>query len=192
MAGPGNTIPKPAGQRRRRNAPLANTLKLPARGRQGRAPRWPLPPEVARPARLAYLRDQEVALRAEIEIAWADGDAKKARSLDDKASRLKERAIALEAEIEATREAQVALWRALWRTPQAVAWERLGWTREVAQYALWKVQAEQGNLEAAKEARQHADRLGLSPMAMLRLRWEVVADEVAERRDDQAATVSEE
>jgi hypothetical protein len=187
---PGPT-PKPAGQRRRRNAPLANTLKLPAKGRQGRPPRWPLPPEVARQATLAHLRDQEVTVRAELEVTRADGDQEKAQALDDKASRLRERAVALEAEIKATREAQALLWRELWHTPQAVAWERLGWTREAAQYVLWKVRAEQGSLEAAKEARQQADRLGLSPLAMLRLRWEVDADEVAEQRDQRQADAQE-
>jgi hypothetical protein len=32
------------------------------------------------------------------------------------------------------------------------------------------------------EARQMEDRLGLSPMAMLRLRWEIQEDQVAEKR----------
>jgi hypothetical protein len=32
------------------------------------------------------------------------------------------------------------------------------------------------------EVRQLEDRLGLTPMAMLRLRWEVVRDELAEAR----------
>jgi hypothetical protein len=183
--------PKPAHQRRRRNAPLANTLKLPAEGRKGRPPRWPLPPEVARQALLAHLRDQQVTLQAELEVIRATGDDAKAQTLDDKASRLRERAVALEANIAATRQAQTLLWRELWHLPQAVAWERLGWTREVAQYVLWKVQAEQGDLDAAKEARQQADRLGLTPLAMLRLRWEVEADEVTAQRDERQASVRE-
>lgn len=37
------------------------------------------------------------------------------------------------------------------------------------------------------EVRQLEDRLGLSPMAMLRLRWEVVADELGEARTDAPA-----
>ncbi|PBO23035.1 hypothetical protein CLM85_18600, partial [Streptomyces albidoflavus] len=55
--------------------------------------------------------------------------------------------------------------------------------REVAQYVRWKVRAELGDLDASKEARQLADRLGLSPLAMLRLRWEIAADEVSEQRE---------
>jgi hypothetical protein len=32
------------------------------------------------------------------------------------------------------------------------------------------------------EVRQLEDRLGLTPMAMLRMRWEIAPDEVAEKR----------
>jgi hypothetical protein len=28
------------------------------------------------------------------------------------------------------------LWRQVWATPQALAWEQLGWTRTVARYRL--------------------------------------------------------
>lgn len=40
MPGP---APKPNAERRRRNAPKANTVKLPAEGRTDQAPQWPLP-----------------------------------------------------------------------------------------------------------------------------------------------------
>jgi hypothetical protein len=79
------------------------------------------------------------------------------------------------------------VWADLWRTPQAVAWERLGWTRTVARYAFVLGLCENPDtLSAAllSEARQMEDRLGLSPMSMLRLRWEIVADEVGEVRED--------
>ena len=67
------------------------------------------------------------------------------------------------------------LWRALWATPQAVAWESMGWTRVVARYALLVLEAERPDAEPARltEARQLEDRLGLTPMAMLRLRWQI-------------------
>lgn len=35
--------PKPNAERRRRNTPRANTVKLPAEGRVGPTPRWPMP-----------------------------------------------------------------------------------------------------------------------------------------------------
>lgn len=133
MAGMGPP-PKPADQRRRRNA-TPNTTKLPAEGREGDAPEWPLP---------------------------------------------------------AHSEAEAVVWAEVWTTPQAVAWEQLGWTRTVARYVRVLVEAELPDAAAAKlgEVRQLEDRLGLSPMAMLRLRWEIVADEVAERRAEVAPTSS--
>ncbi len=68
------------------------------------------------------------------------------------------------------------LWADLWKTPQATQWAKLGWTREVAQYVRHKVKGEGGSLDDAKEARQLSDRLGLSPLALLRLRWEIIDD----------------
>ena len=67
------------------------------------------------------------------------------------------------------------LWVSLWRTPQAVAWHDLGWTRVVARYAVLVLTSERGEANAAllAEIRQLEDRLGLSPMAMKRLQWEV-------------------
>lgn len=111
---------------------MANTVKLPAGGRGGAAPRWP------GPGRL------------------------------DAAGR--------------------RLWRDLWKTPQAVMWERNNHLRVVARYVAALTCAE-GQLAAGEpvvallgEVRQLEDRLGLSPMALLRLRWEVAVDEVAPRR----------
>lgn len=136
MAGNG---PPPNPHARRRNARVAMT-RLPAEGRPGPAPDWPLLPGRL-PPRLAE---------------WADVIA--AHELE--------------------------LWEQLWSTPQAVAWERLRWTHEVALYARWLVRAEFGDIEASKEARLLGDRLGLNPMALLRLRWEIATDEVAEQRAD--------
>lgn len=86
------------------------------------------------------------------------------------------------ADFEATQLRERALWRDAWRTPQAVAWERFGWTIEVALYCRWVALAEMGALAAATEARQLSDRLGLTPLALLRLRWEIVEDEVETKR----------
>lgn len=67
------------------------------------------------------------------------------------------------------------LWVQLWASPQATAWESLGWTRMVARYAQVLLISERVNAPAALlgEVRQMEDRLGLSPMAMRRLQWEV-------------------
>jgi len=125
MAGMGPP-PKPASQRRRTNATVAMT-QLPAEGRKGDPPAWPLA------ASAAY--DEQT-------------------------------------------------WRDLWSTPQAAAWERLGigCIRMVARYVVLLAEADVGEPKAAMEVRQIEDRLGLSPLAMLRLRWEIAADEIATPR----------
>lgn len=86
---------------------------------------------------------------------------------------------------------QAELWRELWSTPQAVAWERLGWVRTVARYCRVTLAAEAEMHPAVlAEARQLEDRLGLSPMAMKRLGWEVAADELAVQREERQAKTS--
>lgn len=177
MAGMGPP-PKPAGQRARRNATVP-MVQLPAGGYDGPIPRWPLPVDV----RLAAAVKVAAAEVRDAERALADADAPEYHAA------ARRRLPKLRATLVEARERRSAagahertIWRELWRTPQAEAWARLGWPREVAQYARLKAAAELGDLDAAKEARQHADRLGLSPLAMLRLRWEVAGDDLAGRR----------
>lgn len=175
MAGMGPP-PKPAGTRRRTNPTVAMT-KLPAEGRKGTPPDWPLPPDVRRQAQLERYGEQIEDLSLD-----AQGTGREAAAARRKLLTLQERADVLAAELEAAAEQEKILWASLWSTPQAVAWERLRWTREVAQYVRWSVAAELGDMDAAKEARQWSDRLGLNPLALLRLRWEIAADEVGEQR----------
>lgn len=73
-------------------------------------------------------------------------------------------------------DAEMSLWKTLWRTPQAAAWAKSGYTRVVARYVLVTILAEDpSNPSAAllSEVRQLEDRLGLSPMSMKRLMWEI-------------------
>lgn len=130
-------LPKPADQRRRRNAPIANTLKLPKAGRQGPPPAWPYAGKMTK--------------------------------------------------------ADAGLWAQLWATPAAAAWELNNWTRVVARYVrlLRTTESEMDAPSAAllAEVRQLEDRLGLTPAAMLRLRWEIDgSDDVADARQHRAAT----
>lgn len=83
--------------------------------------------------------------------------------------------------------AEQAAWEALWRTPQAAAWAELHLARTVARYCRALVKAERPGAVAflLSEVRQLEDRLGLTPMSMLRLRWEIgspggAADELAD------------
>lgn len=75
-------------------------------------------------------------------------------------------------------------WTQLWATPHAVVWERMEWIRTVARYCRVMVAAEQRGAPASliAQAAILEDRLGLTPKAMRMLLWEVVADEVTEKR----------
>lgn len=183
MAGNGPP-PKPAGQRQRRNATVAMT-RLPAEGRKGRAPTWPLIPDVVMTTRRTLAAGKVAVL--EDKLAEAELDDKPTSQLELKLDRARERLAILDAQLAAQRDLEARMWRDLWRLPQAVAWERLAWFRDVAVYVRHHVLGELGEIDQAKEARMWSDRLGLSPQAMLRLRWEIVADETAAKREERAA-----
>lgn len=87
---------------------------------------------------------------------------------------------------------ELAWWRKLWRLPQAVAWERHNQALPVARYCRVLAVFEAGSTSAPvmAECRQLEDRLGLNPVAMQRLRWEVTADELGERRGEKATPTS--
>ena len=165
MAGMGPP-PKPSDQRARRNAGPAMT-RLPAAGRQGRAPKWPLDADVVLATKLRLARAKEQTL------VDALGEDPGNRSIERRLDAARERAEILQAQVDAQKRCEAKLWRELWATPQAVEWERLRWHRDVALYVRHQVLAELGDLDSAKEARQRSDRLGLTPQAMLRLRWAV-------------------
>jgi hypothetical protein len=180
MAGMGPPPKNPA-QRARRNPTVAMT-ELPAEGRRKRAPNWPLIPDVVLTTRQRLAEDKAEALRWKVNELEDAG--KPTGAVERRLDAALEAAAIATAQLAEQRKLEALLWRDLWRTPQAVQWERLGWTRDVAQYVRHKVLAELGDLDSAKEARQWSDRLGLTPLAMLRLRWYVVADELAERRQE--------
>lgn len=183
MAGMGPP-PKADDQRRRRNATVA-MVRLPAEGRRKRAPVWPLIPDVILTVRRDLAEAKVEQLGYDVEERLAAG--RPAGSLEAKLDRAREQLLICERQLGEQRKLEAALWKDLWSTPQSVEWERLGWTRDVAQYVRHKVLAELGDLDAAREARQWSDRLGLTPLAMLRLRWEVARDEVSARRDSRPA-----
>jgi len=72
---------------------------------------------------------------------------------------------------------ELEVWRRLWRLPQAVMWERMGFFDGVAHYVRLSVRAEAKPTGVLLgEVRQLEDRWGLNPLSMLRLRW-VIEDE---------------
>lgn len=178
MAGMGPP-PKPAGTRARRNAaPLTTTL--PASGRGGKkAPDWPLraDAQAARAKLTAEMRAERLQ-RERNETS----DRRKIGRIEKQLDEALAEAAVIEQEIAEQAQSEMSLWNELWTTPQSVMWEKFGWYREVATYVRWQIRNELGDLDAAKEARQWSDRLGLNPMAMLRLRWQVEQTNEAEER----------
>lgn len=83
-------------------------------------------------------------------------------------------------------------WAELWKTPHAVAWERLGWTRTVARYCRAMVRAESPSASAAILGQVAAleDRLGLTPKAMRLLLWSIASDEVGQKRDERESSTA--
>lgn len=170
--------PVSSGNARRRNATMALT-QLPAEGYTGPVPDWPLGPDVN------LWAQREVAQSRLDQLEWAYDEGKPVD--EDKIDRARVAVKTLDHVIAHQAEAEAELWELLWRTPPAVQWARLRWTRTVAAYVRWQVRGEAGDLKAAQEARHLNDRLGLNPVAMQRLRWTVVVDEVGEKRDERAA-----
>lgn len=162
--------PKPDDQRARRNPTVAMT-KLPATGREGPAPKWPLPADVTLAAQLRVAREKEKSAR----IAAEDPDiTARERSVRDRShAAAREKVAILSARARAARKREVDIWAELWHTPMAVAWERLLWVREVALYVRFQALAELGDQNAAKEARLRSESLGLTPTSMQKLRWTV-------------------
>lgn len=140
---------------------------LPAEGRKGRPPDWPLPPDLMLTTMLEQVGTQAEMLGAQVEAGVAP------RGAEARLAKLDQHAALLRAKIDAATAAEVDLWRKLWATPQAVMWSRMKWTREVALYVRWQVLAELGDIKASAEARQWSDRLGVNAAAMQRLRWQV-------------------
>lgn len=72
-------------------------------------------------------------------------------------------------------DAQRDAWLELWRSPQAAVWAVEGYARMVARYVVMLVESEVPGAKSTLlgEVRQMEDRLGLSPMAMKRLQWEI-------------------
>lgn len=74
---------------------------------------------------------------------------------------------------------ELELWNFLWQLPQAYEWVRSGSIYPLGRYVRFFVMAEDGaSISVAQahilsEIRQLEDRFGLSPLALLRLRWEI-------------------
>jgi hypothetical protein len=90
-------------------------------------------------------------------------------------------------------------WERLWKTPMAKAWVRMHIDVVVARYVRCAIMVEGGDTDDAahraltvaaahlhSEVRQLEDRLGLNPLSLLRLRWEIAEVEVGDVAADPA------
>ncbi|UUW88388.1 hypothetical protein [Pimelobacter simplex] len=135
-----------------------NPLALPASGRGGRAPAFPLPKIV----------------RFGFEV------------VDNKTVKVADRAIG-----DAFRKRELELWRELWKTPQALAWEREPWRwPTVAKYCRIMASTEaEPDASAALLSRERELRneCGLSPDGLRMNGWAIAPDELAAKRSSRAA-----
>jgi hypothetical protein len=74
----------------------------------------------------------------------------------------------------------VEWWAALWAKPQAVMWDQSGMSLFVLA-CLYddQISGREDSVKVSSEMRQHEDKHGLNPKAMLQLRWRI-ADAGAE------------
>ena len=179
--------PKHPSVRARRNDPKKDFTTLPASGRKGATPPWLLGPDLYLQATLDLARDRQSSLLMEIEQAE---DSRKRSALKRELAKVEMVAARTQLQLDAARDAEVALWSDLWVMPVAVIWEQMHAHREVAQYVRWKIKAEQGDTKAGSEARLVSDRLGLNPLALLRLRAEVERVDEAEERGTRRRTTA--
>lgn len=143
-------------------------------------PNWPLPPDLATSATLDNSRDRVARLQVEMHETE---DARKRGRLSRQLDQLELQVTQLAMLLESQADAEAELWASLWAMPQAELWAESHAEREVAQYVRWTIKAEGGDLKAAVEARQRSDRLGLNPLALLRLRAEIAhVGDVEEKR----------
>lgn len=172
--------PKHPSARARGNRGKAGFTSLPAGGREGAAPAWPLPSDARLTALRDLAQDKIASLTAEIESA-EDGRTK--GRLRRQLAHQEQSAAILGLQIEQQTDLELEMWAGLWSTPQATLWETsTAFARTLAQFVRWNVKGEQGDLDAAKEARLQRKDFGLTPMDLLKARAEITRVEEGEER----------
>ena len=94
----------------------------------------------------------------------------------------------------ATRERELAVWADAWTTPQAAMWSVESWRwQTIAEYCRLKTVTEgrpDSNASLVGQLHRFRDQIGLTPAGLRENGWEIVKDELDERRN--AAASSEE
>lgn len=108
---------------------------------------------------------------------WEFDDGKKYRVLSEEMT-------------EAFRDRELAVWAESWRTPQAAAWARESWRwPTVAEFCRLKTVVElepDANASLVGQLHRFRDQIGLTPAGLKENGWQIVADEVSERREESA------
>lgn len=151
-------------------------------GITGDPPEWPLAADLALAAQVDVLTKRIAGLQEESAAAT---DGRTRARINREINRLEPQLGQLCRMVELQQSAEKELWSELWSMPQAVLWQEARAFREVAGYTRWKIRAEHGDLKASVEARMLSDRLGLNPLALLRLRAEIERVDEAERQGTQ-------
>lgn len=138
--------------------PEFNPTALPARGRGGNPPAFPLP---------KIVRHSLVAT-----------EGKPMRVPDAKAGT-------------EFRRRELAIWRAVWKTPQAVAWERDSWRwPTIAEFCRLKaiIEAEpESNAALVARLREYRNEVGLSPDGLKMNGWAIAPDQLAAKRAERSS-----
>lgn len=86
-----------------------------------------------------------------------------------------------------------ALWRKLWKYPQAIAWADEEWRwLTIANYVRWQVKSEAKDATPSvmTQVNRLADSIGLSPAGLRENRWEIIDDSRGQEDLDAAPTTA--
>lgn len=153
---------------------------MPTGDRVGAVPAWMLPRDIRALAALEFAQDRVASLTGEIE---REEDGRKKGRLRRSLAQAEQVAAIAKLQMEQQSDLELELWAMLWRSPQAALWESsVAFERTLAQFVRWNVKAEQGDLDAAREARIRGKDFGLSPSSLMSLKAEIErADEAKDR-----------
>lgn len=165
--------------RRRRNAATAFE-SLPGGDRVAPAPGWPLMADTVLTTQVEHFDDKVAALQAALAD---DPDGRTKGRLRKQLDHAQMAGALAHAKLEAQTALEVDLWTRLWRTPQSKLWEASpSYGRMLAQFVRWNVKGEQGDIEAAREARIRGKEFGLTPLTLMGLKAEIERADEAEAK----------
>lgn len=90
----------------------------------------------------------------------------------------------------AFRAREIAIWRQVWKTPQACAWDQQAWRWDtVAEFCRIKAAVEldpDSNAALLSRLREYRNEIGLSPDGLRANGWAIATNELAEKAQERA------